>query len=220
MNKDNEGNTTTGLEIAVIGMAGRFPGAKNIDEFWDNLKNGVESITFFSNEELLEAGVEPELLENPNYIKAKGVIEDFDCFDSSFFRYTPGEAMVMDPQMRIFHECTWEALEDAGYVPETYEGRIGLYAGEQQYRYHPGASKFDLYLYGEERDGRMVFFLDYSTQLFKQETIDMYIKNFKEVVSQVVENKDVKLQDIVISHDIYDKKIDIPETDFEFQTSS
>jgi amino acid adenylation domain-containing protein len=138
MNKDNEDNTTTGLEIAVIGMAGRFPGAKNTDEFWDNLKNGVESIAFFSNEELLEVGVEPELLENPNYIKAKGVIQDFDCFDSSFFKYTPGEAMVMNPQMRIFHECTWEALEDAGYVPETYEGRIGLYAGASTSSYWEG----------------------------------------------------------------------------------
>jgi len=134
-NRDNENETTTGLEIAIIGLAGRFPGSESIDEFWNNLKNGVESITFFSDEELLEAGIESELLENPNYIKAKGVIQDHDCFDASFFRYTPGEAWVMAPQVRLFHECAWEALEDAGYVPETYDGRIGLYAGASSSSY-------------------------------------------------------------------------------------
>jgi non-ribosomal peptide synthetase component F len=87
---------------------------------------------------------------------------------------------------------------------------------EQQYQFHTGTSKFDLYLYGQERNGRLVFSLEYSTQLFKQETIDMYIKNFKEVVSQVAANKDVKLENISISYDIYDKKIDIPEIDFGF----
>lgn len=119
----------TGLEIAVIGMAGRFPGAKNIHRFWDDLKNGKELVSFFSAEELKEAGVEPELLNNPNYVKAYGLLEDIDCFDASFFGYTPREAEIMDPQIRIFHECVWAALEDAGYDPGTYDGLIGLYAG-------------------------------------------------------------------------------------------
>jgi amino acid adenylation domain-containing protein len=119
----------TAMEIAVIGMAGRFPGAKNIPEFWDNLKNGVESITFYSDEELKKMGVEDTLIENQNYVKAGGVIQDTDYFDASFFSYLPAEAEIMDPQMRFFHECSWEALEDAGYDPDTYKGLIGLYAG-------------------------------------------------------------------------------------------
>ena len=125
----NTGTTETGLEIAVIGMAGRFPGAAGTREFWENLKNGVESITFFSDSELEEAGGDPQLLKNTNYVKANGLLECIDRFDASFFGYTPMEASVMDPQNRIFHECVWEALEDAGYSPDTYKGLIGLYAG-------------------------------------------------------------------------------------------
>jgi acyl transferase domain-containing protein/acyl carrier protein len=119
----------TGLEIAVIGMAVRFPGAKNIDEFWENLKNGVESIHFFTEEELFETGISPSLLANPNYVKAYGTLGDYEYFDTIFFGYTPKEAEIMDPQVRIFHECSWAALEDAGFAPGTYDGLIGLYAG-------------------------------------------------------------------------------------------
>jgi len=119
----------TGFEIAIIGMDGRFPGAKHIEEFWDNLKNGVESISFFTDEELLENGISPALVKNPDYVKANGFLEGIEYFDSFFFDYTPVEAMVMDPQIRIFHECTWKALEDAGYSPDTYSGLIGVYAG-------------------------------------------------------------------------------------------
>ncbi|MCP5105656.1 MAG: type I polyketide synthase, partial [bacterium] len=129
MKKSSNKASQTGLEIAVIGMSGRFPGANDIHTFWENLKNGVESITFFSDEELLEAGITPDTLKKPNYVKAKGYIEDLQYFDSSFFKYTPGEAALMDPQLRLFHECTWHALEDAGYDPRTYNGLIGLYAG-------------------------------------------------------------------------------------------
>jgi amino acid adenylation domain-containing protein/thioester reductase-like protein len=121
--------TRTGLEVAVIGTAGKFPGAKNIHEFWNNLKNGVESITFFSAAELEETGNDHELVKNPNYVKAKGILPDIDNFDASFFSYTPKEAEIMDPQMRLFHECVWQALEDAGYDIESDNGRIGLYAG-------------------------------------------------------------------------------------------
>ncbi|MCP4157182.1 MAG: amino acid adenylation domain-containing protein, partial [bacterium] len=127
--KQEEKDGYTGTEIAVIGMAGRFPGAKNITEFWENLKNGVESISFFSQEELAQAGIKRELLESPNYVKARGELEDSDCFDAAFFKYTPLEAEIMDPQIRVFHECAWEALENAGYEPGTYNGLIGLYAG-------------------------------------------------------------------------------------------
>lgn len=119
----------TGMEIAVIGMAGRFPGAGNINEFWENLKNGVEAISRFTEEELMAEGVAPELIANPDYVKANGAIEGIEYFDSFFFGYSPEEAKIMNPQIRIFHECIWEALEDAGYSPDTYKGLIGLYAG-------------------------------------------------------------------------------------------
>ncbi len=125
-----ENSGLTGLEIAVIGMSGRFPGARNIDEFWENLKNGVESLRFYSDEELLKAGVDQVLLENPDYVKSGGgELEDVEYFDALFFGYSPSEATVMDPQVRIFHECVWEALEQAGYDPSAYKGKIGLYAG-------------------------------------------------------------------------------------------
>ena len=122
-------NMETNLDIAVIGMAGKFPGAKNIDEFWFNLKNGIESIAFFSDEQLKANGVAADLLENPNYVKADGKLENSEYFDAFFFGYTPKEAEIMDPQIRIFHECAWTALEDAGYDPETYNGLIGHYVG-------------------------------------------------------------------------------------------
>ncbi|MBY9077397.1 methyltransferase [Paenibacillus sp. HN-1] len=132
MSKKDVQSTLTGLEIAVVGMACRFPGAKDINQFWQNITNGVESISLFRNEELEAEGIEPTLLEHSNYIKAKGILNDAEYFDSSFFGYTPKEALVMDPQIRIFHECAWEALEDAGYNPHIYNGAIGLIAGASQ----------------------------------------------------------------------------------------
>jgi acyl transferase domain-containing protein/acyl carrier protein len=119
----------TGLEVAVIGMACRFPGAKNIGAFWDNLKNGVESIISFSHQELGEAVVDSHLPDNPNYVNAWGYLEDSEYFDAAFFGYTPLEATTMHPQIRFFHECTWEVLENAGYNPDDYNGLIGLFAG-------------------------------------------------------------------------------------------
>jgi acyl transferase domain-containing protein len=124
-----ENSERTGLEAAVIGMAGRFPGADNLDEFWENLKNGVESVWFFSSSELEEEGMAPEMFKKPNFIKAKGILEDIESFDSFFFDYTSREAEIMDPQIRIFHECAWEAFENAGYDPGTYNGLAGVYAG-------------------------------------------------------------------------------------------
>lgn len=125
----NEKSSKTGLEIAVIGMAGRFPGAQNIDEFWENLKNGVESISFFMDEELAAEGYEVEDLRNPNLVKAKGVVDDLEYFDESFFNFTPIEAQVIDPQIRVFLETSWQALEHAGYAGVNYKGRIGVYGG-------------------------------------------------------------------------------------------
>lgn len=129
MTKSQQTQAATGLEIAVIGMAGRFPGARNIAEYWDNLKNGKESVHFFSDEELEAAGVDSGLIRNPRYVKAKAVVPDAEWFDSDFFDYSPREAEVIDPQLRIFHECAWEALEHAGYDPEQTNGAIGLFAG-------------------------------------------------------------------------------------------
>ncbi|ASS70206.1 type I polyketide synthase [Bacillus atrophaeus] len=125
----NSNNSNHGAEIAVIGMAGRFPGAKNMKEFWSNLINAKETISFFTDEELKEEGVDEELLNDPRFVKAKGIVEDVDLFDAGFFDYTPKEAAMMDPQFRIFHECVWTALEDAGYDSFTYKGQIGLYTG-------------------------------------------------------------------------------------------
>lgn len=118
----------TGLEIAVVGMAGRFPGAKDVSEFWQNLKNGVESISVFTEEEVLAAGINEALVANPAYVRARGILGDIDKFDATFFGYSPKEAASMDPQHRIFLETAWKGLEDAGYNPEYYDGNIGVYA--------------------------------------------------------------------------------------------
>jgi amino acid adenylation domain-containing protein len=115
--------------VAVIGMVGRFPGARNLEEFWRNLEGGVESISFFTDEELIGAGIDPQVLSDPNYVKARGVIEETDLFDARFFGYSPREAELIDPQQRVFLEYAWEALEQAGYDAERYEGTIGVYAG-------------------------------------------------------------------------------------------
>lgn len=122
-------NDYTGLEIAVIGMAARFPGAKNTAEFWHNLINGNESIHFFSDYELEKAGIPQETRGNPSFVKAAGPIDRFDYFAGNFFDYTHSEAELMDPQTRLFHEVSWHALEDAGYDPFRFKGNIGLYAG-------------------------------------------------------------------------------------------
>ncbi|MBE8964965.1 acyltransferase domain-containing protein [Nostocales cyanobacterium LEGE 12452] len=129
MNIPTGAYTTNGSEIAIIGLSGRFPGAKNVDEFWHNLQNGIESISVFSDEELLEAGVDAALLNNPNYVKRNAVIEDAELFDAEFFGFNPRDAEMTDPQHRIFLECAWEALETAGYNSETYNGSIGVFAG-------------------------------------------------------------------------------------------
>ncbi|MEC2758639.1 type I polyketide synthase, partial [Bacillus cereus] len=125
----HQDDSKTGLEIAIIGMAGKFPGANEINQFWDNLKNGVDSISTFTEDELIKEGVNLDVLQHPNFVKAKGYLEEVEYFDESFFAYTPREAKIMDPQIRMLQETTWEALEMAGYNPFDYEGLIGLYVG-------------------------------------------------------------------------------------------
>ncbi len=136
-------NDLTGLEIAVVGLAARFPGAQNTTQFWENLKNGVETIKFFSDEELLEAGIAADTINTPNYIKAKGSLQDVECFDAMFFGMAPGDAEVLDPQTRFFMECSWEALENAGYNPDAYDGLIGLFAGAAENFYWKARTLFE-----------------------------------------------------------------------------
>ncbi len=115
--------------LALIGMSGRFPGAQNVEAFWQNIAAGVKSIQIFSDEELLAAGIDPVQLNQPNFVKAGSLLEHIDQFDASFFGYTPREAELMDPQHRLFLECAWETLEGAGYNTESDHGLIALYAG-------------------------------------------------------------------------------------------
>jgi len=125
-----------GDEVAIIGMAGKFPGAHNLSEYWHNLTQGVESITVFSDEELLKEGfLTPEDLRNPNFVKASPVLEDMEWFDAPFFGFTPREADIRDPQQRVFLECAYEALQFAGYDPRRYEGAIGVFGGTYTNRY-------------------------------------------------------------------------------------
>jgi len=133
MSTSNTQDTETG--IAIIGMSGRFPGARNLDEFWQNLRDGVESISSFSEAELLAAGVSAELFQRQDYVKAGGIIQDADLFDASFFGFNPAEASVLDPQQRLFMECAREAIEMAGYDPETYDELIGVFAGASRSTY-------------------------------------------------------------------------------------
>lgn len=120
----------TGLEIAIVGMAGRFPGAPDVDSFWRNIRDGVESVTVFSDAELRARGVPEPLLADPDYVKAGVLFEGYDQFDASLFGYSPREAESLDPQQRIFLECAWEALEHAGWQPRQGGSPVGVYAGD------------------------------------------------------------------------------------------
>lgn len=115
--------------VAIIGMNGRFPGADNVQRLWENLRDGKESITFFSDEQLSDAGIDEKLLRNPSYVKARGVVQGIKMFDASFFGLSPREAAFTDPQQRLFLECAWELLEEAGYDLDGYNGSVGLFAG-------------------------------------------------------------------------------------------
>jgi phthiocerol/phenolphthiocerol synthesis type-I polyketide synthase E len=115
--------------IAIIGMAGRFPGARNIDEYWRNLREGVESVIFLTDQQVEALGVDPELKSDPNYVKAAACFDGYDLFDASFFGFSPREAEIMDPQHRVFLECAWEALEMAGYSAANCKRPVAVYGG-------------------------------------------------------------------------------------------
>ncbi|MCA0351002.1 MAG: acyltransferase domain-containing protein [Chloroflexi bacterium] len=121
--------TDGNFDIAVVGLAGRWAGAPDTDRFWQQLCAGAEGISFFDDEQLLAAGVTPEQLAHPRYVKAGSVLEGVELFDAAFFGYSPREAELLDPQQRIFLECAWQALEHAGYNASTYPGLIGVFAG-------------------------------------------------------------------------------------------
>ena len=114
--------------IAIIGIACHFP-AHNVEEFWLNLANGIESISSIPDSLLIASGISAETIKHPNYVKAKGIITNTEKFDADFFGITPKEAALLDPQQRQFLEHAFIALEDAGYDPESYSGYIGVYAG-------------------------------------------------------------------------------------------
>lgn len=116
-------------DIAVVGSSAHFPGARNVREFWQNLRDGVESIRRFSDDELRGEGVPLDLLRDPHYVKSGAVLDDMEYFDAEFFNLTPRDASIMDPQHRHLLECAWEALESAAHPPETFDGAIGVFAG-------------------------------------------------------------------------------------------
>ncbi|MBN8821438.1 MAG: amino acid adenylation domain-containing protein [Spirosoma sp.] len=115
-------------DIAIIGMAGRFPGACTIGELWEVLKAGKETTRFFTDEEL-DPSIPASLKADPLYVMARGVIDGADQFDATFFGLSPRVAQLMDPQQRIFLEIAWETLEQTGYLPHHYDGRVGVFAG-------------------------------------------------------------------------------------------
>ena len=119
--------TTPANAIAVIGMAGRFPGAKSVSAFWDNLRRGEESIATLSAEALSAAGIAEDVLANPAYVRRAPLLDGVDEFDADFFGFTPQAARTTDPQHRLFLQCAWHALEDAGCDPAEFDGSIGVY---------------------------------------------------------------------------------------------
>lgn len=123
------------LSVAIVGMACRFPGASNVREFWQNLRNGVDSITQFTEEEMSSFGVKPDRYRSPEFVRAAPILAEADCFDAGFFGFAPKEAALMDPQHRVFLECAWEALESSGYKPDRSPQPLGVFAGTSMSSY-------------------------------------------------------------------------------------
>ena len=115
--------------VAIVGMAGRFPGANSVSELWDLLMSGKDALSRISPEELVAAGVDEAFIEDPKYVKYCMKIEKADCFDADFFGYSPRQAASINPQQRVFLECAWEALENAGHRPNSSEESVGVFAG-------------------------------------------------------------------------------------------
>ncbi|HSF33881.1 MAG TPA: type I polyketide synthase, partial [Candidatus Tectomicrobia bacterium] len=135
--------------VAIIAMRGRFPGADTVERFWKNLCDGVESIVTFTDEELAAAGVDEAIKNIPGFVPRGGPLSNVESFDAAFFGFSPRDAEVIDPQQRLFLECCWESLEEAGYNPERYHGLIGVYAGSDQSTY-----AFQLYEHGAKYLGQ------------------------------------------------------------------
>ena len=126
---------STSSPVAVIGMSGRFPDAPTLDAFWTNLANGAESIRTFSERELIESGEDAAAVRDPWYVPAGVLLEGIDLFDAGFFGMTPREAEITDPQQRLFLECCWEVMEDAGYDASRQPLRVGVFAGASMSNY-------------------------------------------------------------------------------------
>jgi len=134
---DITNNIEASEKIAIVGMAGRLPSARNVTEFWQMLANERMGTRWLTEEELLAEGVSQKELDDPDYVRAGNFLPDMECFDAGFFGFSPREASILDPQHRHFLECSWEALEDAGHMPENFEGRVGVYAGSGMQAYLP-----------------------------------------------------------------------------------
>jgi acyl transferase domain-containing protein/acyl carrier protein len=126
MNRDMSAKSS---DIAIIGMSGRFPQANDLAQFWQNLTEAKEAVTFYTPDDLRSAGINPAILSKPNYVGAGLSLENIDLFDAQFFGYNAREAEALDPQHRLFLECSFHALEDAGYDPHSYPGSIGVFGG-------------------------------------------------------------------------------------------
>ena len=123
-----EKNKTGNADIAIIGMACRLPGANTLEEFWDVLRQGRETVSFFNDADL-DASIPSNIKNDPAYVKARGIVDKADEFDAEFFGFNPRSAELMDPQQRVFLELAWEALENTGYLPQHYNGSVGVFAG-------------------------------------------------------------------------------------------
>lgn len=164
----------TGLyDIAVIGLNGRFPASKDIFTFQDNLRRGVNCIHYFSKNELIRLGLDKSKLENPFYVKATSMFPEPECFDSSFFRYSPKEARLIDPQQRCFLECAWQAIEHAGYGSVAQEKSVGVFAGESS----------NMYLLDNFNNNRLDMDLDFMNHL------EYYINGEKDFLATRVSYK-------------------------------
>jgi acyl transferase domain-containing protein/NADPH:quinone reductase-like Zn-dependent oxidoreductase/SAM-dependent methyltransferase len=118
------------LDVAIIGLAGRFPGARNVQEFWKNLRDGVATMRPLAGEELARGGVDRAFLDDPAYVPVASTLDDVAMFDAGFFGYSPREASLLDPQARVFLECAWEALESGGYNPQNTRSSVGVFAAQ------------------------------------------------------------------------------------------
>jgi amino acid adenylation domain-containing protein len=159
MNTESESHTG----IAVVGMAGRFPGAESVEELWSNLTNGKECLSFFDDATLAESGLDgPSLRKRGHYVPVRGILKDADCFDAAFFGVHPKEAEVMDPQHRLFLEICWTALEHSGYAPSRMDGSVGVFGGATFNTYYEHVLQqrqdlidlvgTDLVMFGNEKD--------------------------------------------------------------------